>query len=70
MLSDILLKLKPNLGLLEVALLDRLLLINFDFWWGLVGRGGLVDLLRLDLRLLIVYMALYSVKACLNKMLI
>lgn len=27
-----------------------------------MGRGDLVDLLRLDLRLLIVYMALYSVK--------
>lgn len=63
MLPDILLKLKPNLGLLEVALLDRLSLTNFDFWWGLVGRGGLVDSLRLDLRLLIVSMAQYGVKA-------
>lgn len=35
-----------------------------------MGRGGLIVLLRLDLGLLIVYMALYSVKSCLNKMLI
>lgn len=35
---DILLKPKPNMGLLEVALLDRLLLINFDLM-GLSGQG-------------------------------
>lgn len=38
MLPDILLKLKPNLGLLGVALLDRLSLINFDLV-GLSGQG-------------------------------